>query len=94
MTCPVTGKTVCHCRRMKLIRYSILIAIVINLLVPCILKPFAKPYEIKPPNGAGSLSFKSQLMHMFVHHAQVPISSSVIIAIIVGIATYVATKYA
>lgn len=63
--------------------YSILIAILINLILPKILMPFATEDEIKPPNGANNLSFKEQLMHMFVHHAQVPITSSIIIAIIV-----------
>ena len=45
--------------------------------------PFASRAEIKPPNGAQNLSFKEQLMHMFVHHAQVPLTSSIIVAIIV-----------
>ena len=45
--------------------------------------PYATQDEIKPPNGAENLSFKEQLMHMFVHHAQVPLTSSIIVAIIV-----------
>ena len=63
--------------------YGISTAIVLNLVLPLLLKPFATPQEIKPPYGAHKLSFKSQLMHMFVHHAQVPFTSSIIIAIIV-----------
>lgn len=63
--------------------YSIIIAILINLILPQVLKPFATEDEIKPPNGAANLSIKEQLMHMFVHHAQVPITSSIIVAIIV-----------
>ena len=43
----------------------------------------ATPEQIKPPNGADKLSFLDQLMHMFVHHAQVPVSSSVIVGLIV-----------
>ena len=46
------------------------------------------PDQIKPPNGASNLSFFDQLMHMLVHHAQVPITSSIIVAIIVGISVY------
>ena len=73
--------------------YLVIAAILINLIVPYVLKPFATPEEITPQQGAASLSFKSQLMHMFVHHAQVPFSSSIIIAIIVATAFYLATTF-
>ena len=71
----------------------VMFAVAINLLVPMVLKPFATENEIKPPSGAANLSFKSQIMHMFVHHAQVPISSSIIIAIIVSLAMVLAENY-
>ena len=63
--------------------FSVIVAVLINLVLPKVLMPFATEDEIKPPNGAENLSFKEQLMHMFVHHAQVPITSSIIVAIIV-----------
>ena len=63
--------------------YLIIASVVVNLIVPQLFKPFATPDEITPPMGASALSFKGQLMHMFVHHAQVPFSSSIIVAIIV-----------
>ena len=69
----------------NLIICSVVFGILINLILPQILKPFATPEEIKPPNGAENLTFKEQLMHMFVHHAQVPLSSSIIIAVIVSL---------
>lgn len=69
----------------KIIPCTVAIAVAINLILPMLLRPFATPSEIKPPNGAPNLGFKSQLMHMFVHHAQVPVSSSAIIAIIVAL---------
>ncbi len=61
------------------------IAVLINLIVPQIVKPFATQKQITPPNGAANLNFKDQLVHMFVHHAQVPLSSSLIVAIIVAV---------
>jgi hypothetical protein len=67
----------------NIIPCTVAIAVAINIVLPMLLKPFATPSEIKPPSGATNLPFKSQLMHMFVHHAQVPISSSTIIAVIV-----------
>jgi hypothetical protein len=67
----------------KVLICSIVVGIVINLVLPAILKPYATPEQIKPPNGADQLPFFDQLMHMFVHHAQVPVTSSIIVAIIV-----------
>lgn len=62
------------------------IAVLLNLVLPFLLKPLASEEEVSPPNGAANLSMKGQLMHMFVHHAQVPVSSSVIVAVIVVVA--------
>ena len=68
---------------------AILVGVLLNLGLPFLLKPFATPEEIKPPDGAAKLSLKSQFMHMMVHHNQVPFMSSVIIAIMVGLSVYI-----
>ena len=73
----------------KLILKSAVVGIVLNLVLPLILKPFATEEEITPPNGAAQLSLKSQFMHMMVHHNQVPLMSSLIIALIVGLSVYI-----
>jgi len=67
----------------------VIIAVIINLVLPLVVTPFATLEEIKPPNGASELSFKSQIMHMLVHHNQVPLTSSIIIAAIVLISVYI-----
>jgi len=72
---------------------SIIYGISLNLILPLILKPFATEEEIKPPNGAASLSMKGQFMHMMVHHNQVPFMSSVIIAIIVGLSVFLGEQF-
>ena len=72
----------------KLILGSVIVGVAINIILPMAVKPFATPEQIKPPNGAENLSFFDQLMHMFVHHAQVPLTSSIIIAIIVGLSVF------
>ena len=54
--------------------------------------PFATKDEIKPPNGANNLSFKSQIMHMLVHHAQVPLTSSLIIILVVSLSILLGYK--
>jgi len=68
---------------------AILVGVLLNLGLPFLLKPFATPEEVKPPDGAAKLSLKSQFMHMMVHHNQVPFMSSVIIAIMVGLSVYI-----
>ena len=77
---------------------AIVIGVILNLVLPIVLKPFATEEEKKPPAGAASLSPKGQFMHMMVHHGQVPLMSSLIIALIVGLSIYLGyilnpTKY-
>ena len=71
----------------------IIFGVLLNIVLPLVLKPYATEEEIKPPNGAASLSLKGQFMHMMVHHNQVPLMSSVIIAIIVGLSVYLGNNY-
>ena len=61
------------------------IGVVLNIVLSFAAIPFASEDEVMPPNGAASLSFKSQIMHMLVHHGQVPLTSSLIVAAIVAI---------
>ena len=70
--------------KFTLIQKSVIVSIIINILLPFIIKPFATAIQIKPPKGAASLKFFDKIMHMFVHHAQVPFASSLIVAIIVA----------
>ena len=76
----------------KLIIHAIIIGVLINLILPQVVKPFATPAQIKPPSGAVALPFFNQMMHMFVHHAQVPLTSSIIVAVIVGLSVYGAER--
>ena len=75
-------------KEFKIICSAVIVGIIINLVLPFSVKPFATPEQIKPPDGAENLSFFDQLMHMFVHHAQVPFTSSLIVAVIVGLSVY------
>tara|TARA_B100000900_G_scaffold324675_1_gene284359 strand:- start:2917 stop:3174 length:258 start_codon:yes stop_codon:yes gene_type:complete len=72
----------------KCILNAVLFSVVLNLVLPMVVAPFATKDEIMPPEGAASLSFKSQVMHMLVHHRQVPLASSVVVALIVGLSVY------
>jgi len=67
---------------------AILIGIVLNIVLPLVVNLVATEEERKPPNGAASLDMKGQFMHMMVHHGQVPVMSSLIVALIVGLSVY------
>jgi len=80
-------------KKSKCLQNAVLMGIILNIVLPYLVKPFATEEEIKPPKGAGSLSLKGQFMHMMVHHHQVPFMSSVIIALIVGLSVYLGYNY-
>ena len=66
------------------------IGVILNIALALILSPFASKEEIKPPNGAAKLPFKSQVMHMLVHHGQVLFTSSLIVGLLVGLSVSIA----
>ena len=68
------------------------IGVLLNVVLAYALSPLASKEEIKPPNGASNLPFKSQIMHMLVHHKQVILSSSLIIALLTGISCWIACR--
>ena len=80
---------------MNILRNSLIAAIVgilLNIILSYSFFPLATKEEIKPPNGAENLTFKSQIIHMLVHHKQVMLSSSLIVALLVGISCWVACR--
>lgn len=74
-----------------MMKKTIFVAIILNIVLPLILSPLATADEVKPPNGATNLSFKEQFMHMMVHHKQVVFTSSFIVALIVFLSIYIAS---
>ena len=68
------------------------VGVILNIFLALAATPFATKEEIMPPNGASSLSFKSQVMHMLVHHNQVMLTSSLIVALLVGLSVCIAQK--
>ena len=72
--------------------YTVFFAVVLNLVLPYVLKPFATEEEKKPPNGAASLSYKGQFMHMMVDHSEDTLLTSVFIIVIIGLSGYLGYK--
>tara|TARA_B100000902_G_scaffold396629_1_gene458185 strand:- start:5806 stop:6054 length:249 start_codon:yes stop_codon:yes gene_type:complete len=79
-------------KSLKVSLLAVVLGVFINILLSYVLFPFATKEEIKPPNGAENLSFKSQIMHMLVHHKQVILTSSLIVGLLVGLSTFLALK--
>jgi len=72
---------------------AVLVGVGLNLVLPKLVTPYATPEEIKPPTGnAKDLELKQQLVHMLVHHGQVPLSSSIIVGTLVGLSVYLGAK--
>ena len=71
---------------------AIVFSVILNIVLPMVLTPFATEEEKMPKGGAVSLDPKGQFMHMLVHHGQVPVVSSVIVALIVVLAIFLGYK--
>jgi len=67
---------------------AVLFGVFLNVFLSFTLDMFATKEERKPKNGASELSLKGQFMHMMVHHKQVMITSSLIVALVVGLSVY------
>ena len=76
----------------KLVCCAVIAAVIINIVLPKLVAPLATKEEAMPPHGAKHLSLKGQVMHMLVHHDQVPLTSSVVVAVIVGLSVCVASN--
>ena len=76
----------------KQILNVVVYAVIINVVLSLVVSQFASPSEVNPPNGASSLDFKGQLVHMLVHHGKTLISSSLLVAILVAVAVGFAHK--
>ena len=72
-----------------------LVSVALNVLLALALSPFASKKEISPPKpgGAAALSFKSQIMHMLVHHGQVLFTSSLIVFALTYLFLMIHDKY-
>ena len=71
----------------KCVINAVIYAVALNLILPMIAVRFATDVEKKPPFNTPVylLPYKSQVMHMLYHHSKVPVSSSVIVALIVAL---------
>ncbi len=69
---------------------SVVVGIVLNITLSWLCSKFATDSQISPPEGAAKLNLIDQFMHMLVHHKQVLFTSSLIVAIVVGLSVTLA----
>ena len=62
----------------------VIVAVALNLVLPMIAKHFASAHTVTAPDGIKKLSLWDQMVNMLVHHSEVPVSSSIIIAVVVA----------
>ena len=76
---------------MNLLLCSMLMGVVVNLVVPylgtLVASDKQKDHHHKPEG------LVDEAMTMLVHHARTPISSSIVVAIVIGAAVYLAQNY-
>ena len=61
----------------------VVFAVLLNLIIPQLAGLVATPEEANHMTSPNSLSLKGKIMHMLVHHRDTPITSSLVIAVIV-----------
>jgi len=67
---------------------AMICSIILNVVLSALATNIATPEEVTPPNGAENLPLKSQFIHMLVHHNQVLLVSSLLVAVVVGLSVY------
>ena len=70
----------------KQVLNAVVYAVLLNVVLSLVVSNFASPSEVNPPNGASSLDFKGQLVHMMVNHGKTLVSSSLLVALLVAVA--------
>lgn len=79
-------------KTLKLVGFSVVVAVILNIVLALGLSSLATKEQIKPANGAQNLNFFSQIMHMLVHHKQVLFTSSLIVAVLIALSVFLAIK--
>ena len=71
---------------------AVVISVVLNLVLPSLAMRFGdvRHEHVNPENGAISLSRFDQIKHMLADHAELPFTSSLIVAVIVALSVHIA----
>jgi hypothetical protein len=76
----------------NLLCMATLVGVVGNVVLSLLVASLATSNQTNPPTGnAADLNLLDQIVHMFVHHKHVLLSSSLVVAAVVALSVYVAT---
>ena len=77
---------------MNILVKAALVAVVLNVVLPFLVAPFASEVEKNACIKDTSLSLKEKFMVMLLHHKHMPIMSSAIVALVVVLSIVVGKK--
>ena len=69
----------------KVLLGTVLASVVLNLVLPMVAKQFATDKQV---NGGNDMNLWDNMMHMLVHHADKPLSSSLVVALVVVLSVH------
>ena len=75
----------------NIILKSVVVGVLLNIILAFVVTPYATPDEVKPPDGAGKLSYYSQVIHILSHHNQIKLTSSLVVGVLVALSVYIAS---
>ncbi len=76
-------------KQMKFLLCVVVVSVVLNIVLPIVAAQVATPEQANPSGSPAELSLVDQVVHMLVHHSQVPVTSSIVVAAIVAISVCV-----
>lgn len=71
-----------------------LVGALLNVVLAHLVEQVATPEQVNPSNGAESLDIVGQMVHMVVSHKKVLVSSSILVAVLVGLAVVLSSHSA
>lgn len=77
---------------MKLLVKAAIIAMVLNVILPLLLAPFATDTEMNACIKDETLTLKEKFMVMLLHHKHMPVMSSAIVALVVVLSIVIGEK--
>ena len=77
---------------MKILIKAPLVAVILNVVLPFVIAPFASEKEKNACIKDGGLNPKEKFMVMLLHHKEMPVMSSAIVALVVVLSVVIGEK--
>ena len=77
---------------MNFLTKAALVAVILNIVLPFVIAPFASEKEMNACIKDNNLNIKEKFMVMLLHHKEMPIMSSAIVALVVVLSIVIGKK--